>query len=544
MVMLVIIVTGVATFLVSSLNSSGLQITRDLKTTKALLQAKDALIGRATTNNNYPGSLPCPDTDNDGREDPDTDNDGREDPDTDNDGREDIDCQQYIGRLPWITLGLPDLRDASGERLWYTLSRNVRPYAFGPSRNSDQVGTLNITDAASDLMAIVFAPSTVTTNQRRSENLATCPTTSDRQKETNCAANYLEGSNADPSSGGAPNLTYQSSNVSNVFNDSLMTISQDQLFQPLEKRVGGEIRNILNTYHESWGAYPFAAPFEDPSTSSYMGKLGTYNGMLPVGDNVQPTWLDIPIVSFSASGSHFDCELDSGRVNDSRWRCNDISISDGETITITGTLKNVGRGLWRPHHIDNICEVRVKNSAGDKVLATSVLNNVTLTGTLNSDGSAAIIFQAEGKSGDTTQLDRIELRDIRHYKNINAEECSLPEGNSPPSIPTWLFDDDDDGNDWHHVAHYFVSNEFAPGGDHTCITSPCLTVNGKADGSNKHALVIMTGRTLAGAHPSGSLGDYLEGENVSFLDGIFENNNRSTTFNDQTIIVDSMNITK
>jgi len=81
MVMLVIIVTGVATFLVSSLNSSGLQITRDLKTTKALLQAKDALIGRATTDNNYPGSLPCPDTDNDGREDPDTDNDGREDPD-------------------------------------------------------------------------------------------------------------------------------------------------------------------------------------------------------------------------------------------------------------------------------------------------------------------------------------------------------------------------------------------------------------------------------------------------------------------------------
>ena len=51
MVMLVIIVTGVATFLVSSLNSSGLQITRDLKTTKALLQAKAALIGRATTVN-------------------------------------------------------------------------------------------------------------------------------------------------------------------------------------------------------------------------------------------------------------------------------------------------------------------------------------------------------------------------------------------------------------------------------------------------------------------------------------------------------------
>jgi len=43
----------------------------------------------------------------------------------------------------------------------------------------------------------------------------------------------------------------------------------------------------------------------------------------------------------------------------------------GVTITITGTLNNVGIGLWRPHHKENVCEVRAKNSGGTTVPATS-----------------------------------------------------------------------------------------------------------------------------------------------------------------------------
>ena len=87
MVMLVIMVMGAATILVSSLSSSGLRIERDKITADALAQAKAALIGYSTVYPDthlkgsperivfVPGHLPCPDASstigNEGDEDPD-----------------------------------------------------------------------------------------------------------------------------------------------------------------------------------------------------------------------------------------------------------------------------------------------------------------------------------------------------------------------------------------------------------------------------------------------------------------------------------------
>ena len=528
--MLVIVVMGAAGFLVSSLSSSGLQLARDQKTALALSQAKEALIGYAVTKTDYPlGNLPCPDTDDDGI----------------SDAGGSTECPQYIGRLPWKTLGLPDLRDSTGERLWYTLSRNVRRYTSVRPLNSDTTGTLNVTGTKTEnnLIAIVFSPgSNVGTQSRSTTQTTFCTTTNTTILESRCAANYLEGSNDDPSPGAAPNLNYQNANSGIDFNDQLISISHDQIFSTVEKRIGNEIKNILNTYYAAWGAYPFAAPFADPSTSNFNGQASParYNGLLPIGNNVMPTWAGIPTVSFSSGGSYDYCELRDGSANDSRWRCRDIAISAGETITITGTLNNVGRGLWRPHNIGNICEVRARNSSGINVLATTVLNNVTITSSLNTNGSATIAFRAQGKAGYGT-LQRIELRDILDYTtdirtNSNTSDCS-PTPTSP-IIPTWLFNDSTDGNNWHQVVYYAVAQGYAPGGDHTCTTSPCLTVNGQSGGSDKQAVVIMTSGALASQtdHPTGTLTDYLEDENAT-PNLIYENKTRSSTFNDQVITV-------
>lgn len=526
MVMLVIIVMGGIALLVGSLSRPGLQIARDQKTTVAIAQAKEALIGHAVTNTDYPlGNLPCPDTDNDGISDAGGSNN----------------CPVYIGRLPWKTLGLPDLRDAAGERLWYTLSRNVRRYSSVRPINSDTAGTLDITGTytAAGLMAIVFAPGANVGSQRRSESqTAACATTGDTRKESLCAANYLEGSNANPSPGSAPNQDYQSSNVSLPFNDQPVSISRDQLFLAVEKRVGNEIKKILNTYYLAWGSFPFAAPFADPSTSSFTGQAATYNGLLPVGDNVMPTWAGIPTVTFSGGGSYDSCELLDGVVNNSRWRCSNITISAGETITFTGTLNNAGRGLWRPHNVSNICEVRARDSSGTDVLATSVLGNVTVTGKMNSNGSATIVFRAKGKGGYST-LQQVELRDILDYNtDIKSYGNSFPTCPRPPTspvIPTWLFNNPTAGNNWHQVAHYAVSPDYAPGGDHSCTTSPCLTVS---EQDAKQAVVVMTGGALTGQpRPSGNLASYLEQGNLTPADFVYKIKARSSDFNDQVIIV-------
>lgn len=533
LVMLVILVMGITAVFVTSLSSSGAKIERDVKTAEALAQAKDALIGEAATevdltSHHYPGSLPCPDTDDDGSADA---------------GGAD-DCPQYIGRLPWKTLGLPDLRDASGERLWYTLTRNVRHYDTARPLNSDTAGTLNLSGTYSDsnLMAIVFAPGDNVSGQSRSDNTTACTTTGTSKPENLCAANYLEGTNDDPSPGAAPNVNYQNANTAALLNDKLITISRDQLLERTEKRVGGEIRNILMAYYAAWGAFPFPAPFVDPSASTFTGQVGIYEGLLPVGDNFKPTWAAAPSIVFSGSGGSDPCYLDdSSGINDVRWKCDDVTISTGETVTITGTLNNVGRGLWRPHNVNNICEVRARDASDTKRLVTNVLDNVTLSFNLNSTtGSADIIFTAKGKAG-YGYLRRIELRDILDYttdiKSYDSTSPACPQASTSPTIPKWLFNGATDGNDWHKLAYYAVAEEYAPGGDHTCTPTPCLAVNGQNGGSDIPAVIVMSGRTLAGAHPSGSLSDYLEGENLSNGDRSFENQTRSTTFNDQVIVI-------
>lgn len=553
-VMLVIMILGVATVLVASLSSSSLKIERDAKTMEALARAKEALIGEAASdvdlaNHHFPGSLPCPDTDDDGIA-----NAGG--------GSE---CPQYIGRLPWRTLGLPDLRDAAGERLWYTLSQTVRRYDAVRPLNSNVAGTLNITGtyAESNVMAIVFAPGVSLGKSRSDTQLAFCTTTASNIAQNLCAANYLEGTNADPSPGAAPNVDYQSSDAAIEFNDLLITVSHDQLFATVEKRVAREIKNVLSTYYAAWGGYPYAAAFDSPAASTFTGSAlpATYSGLLPVGDNIIPTWADAPLVTFSGSGTSDTCELRSGTAINSRWRCSDISISPGETITITGTLNNVGRGLWRPHYIGNICEVRARDSLGATRLVTEVLDNATVTGTLNANGSATVIFQAQGKTGFGS-IQRIELRDIfdfttdiRNYSPTpyDSTVCSSPNNptSAAPIIPPWLFDDAADGNKWHHVAYYSVAEKFAPGGNHTCAPTPCLTVDGQ---TGKHALItmtsdIVTGQSRAAAPnafcaatgttiaPSACINNYLESENATPLDYIYENKPYSSTFNDQVIVI-------
>lgn len=82
---------------------------------RALAQAREALIAfaaeRPITREVGPGYLPCPDTDDDGWAEA-----------TCGSLSGHLGQAERLGRLPWKTLGLPDLRDGHGERLWYAVS--------------------------------------------------------------------------------------------------------------------------------------------------------------------------------------------------------------------------------------------------------------------------------------------------------------------------------------------------------------------------------------------------------------------------------------
>lgn len=92
---------------------------RDRLSDRALAQAREALVAyavdHAANSAVGPGYLPCPDLDNDGWAEP-----------TCGSLSGDSGQEQRLGRLPWKTLGLPDLRDGHGERLWYAVSSKYK----------------------------------------------------------------------------------------------------------------------------------------------------------------------------------------------------------------------------------------------------------------------------------------------------------------------------------------------------------------------------------------------------------------------------------
>lgn len=251
MVMLVILILGVTAMLLSSLNSSTLLSERTSITSRALTQAKDGLIGRAVTDSNHPGSLPCPDINNDGLA-----------PSTV--GQPGNNCPSYIGRLPWKSLGLPDLRDESGERLWYALSPNYRD-STSNTINSNTVGSLQIYDnsgttllmpAGSEAAAIIFAPGAVIGSQLRGD-----------LTNQNLATNYLDiGSNGIDNS--IPTGPFIAADKTSSFNDRIMIIKTRDIISTVEKRASKDLATAFASYFAINGNYPNPANFNSCASVS------------------------------------------------------------------------------------------------------------------------------------------------------------------------------------------------------------------------------------------------------------------------------------
>lgn len=254
LLLLMLVSVGALAVFVSGLNRATVQLERDRITNEALAQAKAALIGRAVSDDNSPGSLPCPDTNNDGVSELLSGNS----------------CPVYVGRLPWKTLRLPDLRDGKGERLWYALSANFRDDDSAVI-NSDTLGILTLTGSlsATQAIAVIFAPGAVLPGQAR-----------DAASE-NMAANYLEGTNA------TSFTEFVAGNATPAFNDRLMPILHSDLLPLIEKRIAREAKKCLDDYALiSGGKYPWAANLNGLAIPEYSGDSNIGFGRFPQAPNV------------------------------------------------------------------------------------------------------------------------------------------------------------------------------------------------------------------------------------------------------------------
>lgn len=213
--------------LTSLTNASGKRAT-----SLALTQAKDAIIGWSAAHSTKPGMLPCPENANL------IGNPSSE-------GNAQMDCSNLslsIGRLPWRTLKVKQLLDDAGEPLWYALSPGFR----SPSTiNGSSPGKITVDGSLNRVVAVIFAPGSPLNAQSRP--LPTSATPPDVEQ-------YLEG--YDLKGDGS----FAASGSQSAFNDRLLTITREDLFRAVNRRVLAELRGDESTglikYYADHGAFP------------------------------------------------------------------------------------------------------------------------------------------------------------------------------------------------------------------------------------------------------------------------------------------------
>lgn len=278
---------------------------------EALAQAKAALIGYVAKevldfSESVPGRLPCPEA---------AGNAG-----TANEGTAAGNCGSAasptipaIGRLPWRTLGVDRLVDASAEPLWYAVSPNwVTLFAIPPvppTINSGTAGQLSF-DGTGDIVAVIFAPGKpLATTPSAAQIAAGCSarnqTRGDRSHVPTSTADpdyrdYLECQNASAPIDAVFGTAITGNATNEAINDQAVFITATELLNaiqgPLAERLQRSVAPLLSEYGEQWISgsrfMPYAVAFAPPESAlapdAHCGPSNAAQkteGLLPIAAN-------------------------------------------------------------------------------------------------------------------------------------------------------------------------------------------------------------------------------------------------------------------
>ena len=557
MLALVVLITLIGTYVVSDALTritAQVKIERDSRSLDAMQEAKAALIAwsasQAWTGNttDQPGSLPCPDTTNDGS--------------SDISGGA---CLSQVGRLPWKTLNARELRDASGEILWYALSPNLRNASGVTVINSDTQGQLVLysdkdsttTATLSNVVAFVIAPGVAVAGQTRNSS------------GVNTAANYLEGRNSG-ATGNYTSTPQSPASYPDTFNDQILPLTHSDLFSVVEQAVASRIESdikqyiapvsgsSITSYFSQWGGFPFPAIFSNatytngPGTSAqraqtaYIGSTttSTSGGLLPLTTTGTYTWTTGSATvtltgGTAASISGTTCSLVTGgmqcdfNINPRLTGCCSYSMVNPQ-FRVSAPIANVGLGFVDlPDDVSTGLSPRVTvtNLTG----TTRTMSGTSTTGSLSATGAGTVIFQGTHVRNSTSSAARAMRVTIPDVTTSSLTSSSDP-------FAGWFI-----RNEWYRQVYYAISPGLQPGGGGSCSALPatpsCLTVNtlpsSYASTTDKRVILILTGRSINGSsRPSATLSNYLEGQNTTPTDFIYEHRaGMASSINDRVVVI-------
>ena len=255
----------------SKLTVSDIHSDRQNSAASSLAQAKEALIGKAVSEqkNGFFGFLPTPDLGSTRNSTPAEGNSAGNFPGN-------AQNLSVIGRLPWKSLGLPPLRDANGECLWYAVSGSAQGDTAPTAFNWDTIGHFEVfgSDGTSSgtvsttgisyhnrPLALIFSAGPPLSGQNRAVSTTDAVTECGGNYDVrnyldsytadaniNSIVNYFSGSTnnatgnassfASPKSviTGDINVASASSQVT-IANDHVLTITPKELFDKIKKRT-------------------------------------------------------------------------------------------------------------------------------------------------------------------------------------------------------------------------------------------------------------------------------------------------------------------
>lgn len=263
MLILLVFIIGIVatTYLLHALNAESIRTDRDLRTSKALAEARTALLGYAATYDDLHsgevfGYLPCPDlsaTDPNGE--------GSQSP-----------CESknvsVLGKLPWKTLDISPIRDGDGECLWFAVSGNYKSNPKTDDFSPNTTGLINVlaadgtsylADSTNPAVAVIFAPGPVLNGQSRSID----------DTATKCGGNYVASNYLDSDTTSNTNNAVVSSvantvstfiaatnsqltaNQADQFNDRLLIIRKSDVFAVYCKKYANTLLTHVSTTDSS-----------------------------------------------------------------------------------------------------------------------------------------------------------------------------------------------------------------------------------------------------------------------------------------------------
>ncbi len=404
------------------LNESNFVALKLEKTQRVLAEAKQALLAYSAepiqpTNCNLncarPGDLPCPDLDNDGE-------------------AEGI-CNaqaQRLGRLPWKTLGLIDLKDGDGESLWYAVSNRYKNNTRVLPLNSETKGTISlrnqqeqlIFDGAqeSGLVAVVIAPHAALTRQDNVSQTRSPANENDPQHYLDIALNEDNADFVDTSTNGFVSGLIKLNNQI-IVNDAVLPITQDQFTHMIEQRVVVEVMSALLDYECG----------NNSDLSTRQCTSGTVN-QLPfpalvtdatcLGNTTLPTSACLTSESYIPIGripSHYtETDTDGNTVNSDIWTNNNANSILRAEQDDNWFQQNNWRELTFYARMDDCpsapcTSLTLNNALSPKTAPTSNDKNVVLI-----SAGEALSFQSRNQTDKTNITNYLENDNINNPSNV------------------------------------------------------------------------------------------------------------------------------